>query len=43
MEFQFQVIYGTALHTACKERNALDAIKYIVSLNKIDLSTKNIF
>ena len=42
MEFQSKYSYYTILHLACKLGN-VDLVKYIISLNKIDITSKAIF
>ena len=43
MEFQKKnFFYRTLLQSACKSGN-IDLVKYILSFNKIDITTKNIF
>lgn len=43
MEFlKFIIIYNTIIHLASRTGN-IDLVKYIISLNKIDITSKNIF
>ena len=42
MEFENRNISETILHLACESGN-IELVKYIISLNKIDITSKNIF
>lgn len=41
MEFFFIIFYDTLLHLACESGN-LELVKYLISLNKIDIKSTNI-
>lgn len=42
MEFQIIDIFETILHIACESGN-LELVKYIISLNIIDINSKTVF
>ena len=42
MKFKNKNVFETILHSACKSGN-LEVVKYIISLNKIDITSKTIF
>ena len=42
MEFKNKNIYYTILHFACESGN-LELVKFIISFNKIDITSKTIF
>lgn len=41
MEFKIKIIFCTTLHCACDSNN-FEIIKYLISLNRVDLNAKNI-
>lgn len=40
--YKIIMIYNTLLHLACRSGN-IELVKYIISLNKIDITSSNIF